>query len=59
MNSTGKYFASLLFDDGLPDVKPNLEGKAIGIDVGLTHFAVTSDGSKFDNPRHLKKHEKN
>lgn len=59
MNGTGKYFASLLFDDGLPDVKPNLKGKAVGIDVGLTHFAITSEGSKFDNPRHLKKCEKN
>ena len=59
MNGTGKYFASLLFDDGLPEIKPSLEGKAVGIDVGLTHFAITSDGSKFDNPRHLKKCEKN
>lgn len=59
MNSTGKYFASLLFDDGLPEVKPSIEGKAVGIDVGLTHFAITSDGSKFDNPRPLKKCEKN
>jgi putative transposase len=32
---------------------------AVGIDLGLTHFAITSDGSKFDNPRHLKKHERN
>ena len=59
MNGTGKYFASLLFDDGLPDIQPSLEGKAVGIDVGLTHFAITSDGSKFNNPRHLKKREKN
>ena len=34
-------------------------GKAIGIDLGLTDFAVTSDGSKFDNPRHLAKHQQN
>ena len=30
--------------------------------MGLTHFAITSDGSKvskYDNPRHLAKHEKN
>jgi putative transposase len=59
MNTGGKYYASLLFDDGLPDVEVNLEGKAIGIDVGLTHFAITSDGSKFDNPKHLKKRAKN
>jgi len=37
----------------------NTKGKAVGIDLGLTHFAVTSDGSKFDNPKILNKHEKN
>jgi putative transposase len=59
INSAGKYYASLLFDDGLPDVEVNSEGKAVGVDVGLTHFAITSDGSKFDNPKHLKKRAKN
>ncbi len=59
MNRTGKYYASLLFDDGLPGVDITTEGKAVGIDVGLTHFAITSDGSKFDNPKPLKKREKN
>ena len=29
------------------------EGKAIDIDVGLIDFAVTSDGSKHQNPKHL------
>jgi putative transposase len=59
MTRTGKYYASLLFDDGQPDLIPSSEGKAVGVDLGLTHFAITSDGSKFDNPRHLKKREKN
>jgi putative transposase len=59
MNSAGKYYASLLFDDGMPDVEVSSEGKAVGVDVGLTHFAITSDGSKFDNPKHLKKRTKN
>ncbi|NJQ97480.1 MAG: IS200/IS605 family element transposase accessory protein TnpB, partial [Hydrococcus sp. CSU_1_8] len=35
------------------------DGKAIGIDLGLSHFAITSDGSKFDNPRHPQKHARN
>jgi putative transposase len=56
---TNKYYASLLFDDGLPDASVNTEGKAIGVDLGLTHFAITSDGSKFENPRHFKKHQRN
>ena len=28
-------------------------GRSIGVDVGLTHFAVTSDGQFFENPRPL------
>jgi putative transposase len=57
--SSGKYFASLLFDDGKPEAESSSEGKAVGIDLGLTHFAITSDGSKFDNPRSLKARSKN
>lgn len=59
MTCTGKYYTALLFDDELPDIKTSSDGKAVGIDLGLTHFAITSDGSKFDNPKHLKKREKN
>lgn len=59
MTCTGKYYAALLFDDGYKNVLADTNGKAIGIDLGLTHFVITSDGSKFDNPRHLRKREKN
>jgi len=59
MGKTGKYYASLLFDDGLPKLEISSEGKAVGIEVGLTHFAIISDGSKFDNPKPLKQREKN
>lgn len=58
-NCSNQYFAAILFDDGKDKPEPKADGKAIGIDLGLTHFAVTSDGSKFDNPRILNKHEKN
>jgi putative transposase len=34
-------------------------GNVIGIDLGLTDFAVTSDGSKYQHPRATKRHEKN
>jgi putative transposase len=56
LNSDGRYYASILVDDGKELPKPNPDGKAIGIDLGLTHFCITSEGSKFDNPRHTKKH---
>ncbi len=58
-NPDGQYYASVLVDDGKDVISPSVEGKAIGIDVGLTHFAITSDGSKYDNPRHFAKHQKN
>ena len=53
----GKYFASILVETG--EVAPNkiavIEQTAIGIDLGIKSFLIGSDGSKFDNPRHLKK----
>ena len=56
---SGKYFASILSETGIATPAVSFDGKILGIDVGLTHMAVTSDGSRFDNPRHLKKAEKN
>ncbi|MEI6427559.1 MAG: transposase, partial [Pseudanabaena sp. ELA607] len=50
-NPDGKYFVSVLVDDGKANPELVPVDKAVGIDVGLTHFAITSDGSKFDNPR--------
>lgn len=51
---TGKYFISILVQDGkeLP-TKPVIK-QGIGIDLGLKHFAITSDGRKFDNPKYLR-----
>lgn len=56
---SGRYYASVLMDDGedLPDT--STDGAAVGIDLGLIDFAVTSDGSKFANPRHVSKAERN
>ncbi|MGH7998874.1 MAG: RNA-guided endonuclease InsQ/TnpB family protein [Brasilonema sp.] len=60
-NPSGKYFASILTEiEGENPVTS--EGKIYGIDLGLKHFAVVTDGekvSKYQNPRHLAKHEKN
>ncbi len=58
---SGKYFASILTE--VEGENPTLsEGKIYGIDLGLKHFAIVTDGekvSKYDNPKHLAKHEKN
>ncbi|MGF1589014.1 MAG: RNA-guided endonuclease InsQ/TnpB family protein [Pleurocapsa sp.] len=58
-NPDGKYYASILVDDGKETPIASTEGKAVGIDLGLTHFCITSDGSKFDHPRISKKHSAN
>lgn len=58
-NPDGKYFVSILVDDGKSNPELVPVDKAVGIDVGLTHFAITSDGSKFDNPRFFVKHQRN
>ncbi len=61
-DSSGKYFASILTEAEGDNPITTIEGKVVGVDLGLKHFAVVSDGSKvskFDNPRHLAKHEKN
>ncbi|EKN4715498.1 transposase, partial [Yersinia enterocolitica] len=53
-SATGKYYASLLCDDGMETpARPSLISSVTGIDMGLSHFAIKSDGAKIDNPRHL------
>jgi putative transposase len=59
---SGKYYASILTEVEGENPTPSSEGRVIGVDLGLTHFAITSDGekvSKYENPRHLAKREKN
>ena len=54
--STGKYFASILVDDGaeLPKPKRIIPKETIGLDVGISNFVVTSEGEAFENIRSLK-----
>ena len=59
---SGKYFASVLSEVEGETPLPSSDGNVIGIDLGLKHFAVVSDGSKvskFENPKHIAKHAKN
>lgn len=58
-NPDGKYYASVLVDDGKETPETSTDGKAIGIDLGLIHFCITSNGSKYDNPKHFAKHQRN
>ena len=55
--SSGFYaMLTLQWDVNVPDVMPH--GEAIGIDVGISHFAAVSNGKLFPNPRPFKKLER-
>ena len=56
-NKIGKYYISFLYE--IENKTPISQGKAIGIDLGLTYFIITSEGEKIDNPRFTEKHQKN
>jgi putative transposase len=52
-DAAGRYFASFVVqvtNEPLPPVEPE-----VGIDLGLTHFAVLSDGTKVTAPRFLRR----
>ena len=55
--ATGKWFASIPCDIGDVDKKTDTN-PAVGIDVGLKSFAVTSDGQAIANQRFFRKEEK-
>ncbi|AYD46876.1 RNA-guided endonuclease TnpB family protein [Arachidicoccus soli] len=54
--STGKYFVSILVENQkqLPKKKPVMQKTTVGIDMGVKTFATLSDGTTFDNPKHLR-----
>ncbi len=55
-DAAGRYFASFVVEtepNELPEAEP-----VVGIDLGLTHFAVLSDGRKITSPRFLRRAEK-
>jgi putative transposase len=58
-NKANQYYASVLLEDGKEPPRQSTEGKAIGLDMGLTDFCISSDGSKYANPRWINKHERN
>ena len=50
----GKYYVSICCTDVAENVLPKVK-KSIGIDLGIKEFAITSDGTKFENPKYLAK----
>ncbi|MGL5940018.1 MAG: RNA-guided endonuclease InsQ/TnpB family protein [Waterburya sp.] len=60
-DSSDKYFASVLYELEACFISGN-DDRIIGLDLGIKDFCIAHDGtktSKYTNPRHFKKHEKN
>lgn len=59
---TGKYFASILVEDGIE--QPQLPAVVhpdviVGVDVGLKHIVIESDGRKTENPKFVTRAQRN
>ena len=53
-DAAGRYFASFVVQTGHDETLPPVDSE-IGIDLGLTHFAVMSDGTKVTAPKFLRR----
>lgn len=52
----GRYFASFVVEAG-SEILPEIAGE-VGVDLGLTHFAIMDDGRKISSPKFLRRAEK-
>ena len=50
----GRWYVTFATDTEVPERLP-LAGRAVGVDLGIKDFAVSSDGEKIANPRHLER----
>lgn len=55
-HSSGKYYVSLLCKEEVSELPKS--NSAIGIDLGITDFAILSDGQKIDNNKFTSKMER-
>jgi putative transposase len=54
----GRWYVTFAFEGGAPGPWEETR-RAIGVDLGVQDFAVTSDGEKIANPRHLERKARN
>jgi putative transposase len=54
----GRWYVSFAIDDYVPEALDEVR-HAVGVDLGVTDFAVTSDGDKIANPRCLGRKARN
>ncbi|MFD6113861.1 RNA-guided endonuclease InsQ/TnpB family protein [Streptomyces yangpuensis] len=59
-DAAGRYFASFIVEtDPVTDLdRMPATDAVVGIDLGLSHFAILSDGTKITSPRFLRRAEK-
>ena len=53
----GKWYAAILVEDGrpMPTAQATPDKLALGVDVGIKHLAVCSDGAVYDGPAPLRR----
>jgi putative transposase len=54
----GRWYVTFTLDTEAPEPLA-AAGRVVGVDLGVTDFAVTSDGDKIANPRHLQRKARN
>jgi len=54
----GRWYVTFAIDTHAPEPM-QATGHGVGVDLGVTDFAVTSDGDKIANPRHLERKARN
>jgi putative transposase len=54
----GRWYVTFTVEAAGPEPLPEA-GRAVGVDLGVRDFAVTSDGQRIANPRHLERRARN
>ncbi|NUW30092.1 IS200/IS605 family element transposase accessory protein TnpB [Nonomuraea sp. SMC257] len=54
----GRWYVSFAIDVPAPDQLPVI-GAMVAVDLGVKDFAITSDGERIPNPRHLARRDRN
>jgi len=54
---SGKYFISILCEVEIQHLPER--DQAVGVDLGIKEFAITSEGEHFKNPKYYRKYERN
>lgn|SRR5690625_4387735 len=56
MHKNNRYYVALVCEVENPKIR--FTDKAVGIDLGISHLAITSDGEFYNNPKYLRKSDR-